>query len=105
PFATQPSGILLAAQITGRTQDACDDSRVRAAPSADVLVGRTGNSGVRGPQRRRPAFAQVVEIWLPRLDPEVEFGVADVAARDQKGDRQADAESRAHGGTDQDRRG
>src|SRR5262249_24045391 len=75
------------------TLDACDDLTPGSrCASADVLVGWTGNSGVSGPQRRRPAFAQVVEIRLPRFDPEVEFGVADVAARDQKVDRQADAE-------------
>src|SRR5262245_60830023 len=82
---------------------ACDDPTPGSRyASADVLVGWTGNSGVSGPQRRRPAFAQVVEIRLPRFDPEVEFGVADVAARDQKVDRQADAEIRAHGGIDRD---
>ncbi len=44
-----------------------------------------------GAERRRPAFAQVVEIRLARLDAIVELGVAGVAPRDEKIDRQADA--------------
>ena len=42
-----------------------------------------------GAQRRRPALAQVVEIGLPRLDPIVELGVADVAAGNDQVERQA----------------
>src|SRR5436190_23406341 len=75
---------------------------VLAAQSADVLVGRAGNSRMRGAQRRGPAFAQVVKVRLPRLDAKVEVGVADVVPRDQDVDRQADAEIRAHGRMDGD---
>src|SRR5262245_3176859 len=69
---------------------------------ADILVGRARDPGMGGPQRGRPAFAQVMEIRFPRLDPEIELGIADVAARDENIERQAHAEVRAHGGIDRD---
>src|SRR4029453_3933362 len=72
--------------------------RVPAAWSADILVGRAGDSRMRGAQRRRPAFAQVVKVRLPRLDAKVELGVAGVAPRDQDVDRQAARGIWGHGG-------
>ena len=50
-----------------------------------------------GAQGRRPAFAQVGEIGFARFDAVDQFGVAGVAPHDQKVDRHADAEIRAHG--------
>ena len=38
-------------------------------------VGRPRNAHVRRPQRRGPAFAQVVEIGFPRLDPVYQLGI------------------------------
>ena len=53
-----------------------------------------------GPQRRRPALAQIGEIGLAGLDAVVELGVVDVTPGDHDIEREADAEVRAHGGVD-----
>lgn len=45
-----------------------------------------------GPERRRPALAQVVEIRLASLDPAVELEIVCIAAHDDEVDRQPDAE-------------
>ena len=57
---------------------------------------------MRGPQRRGPALAQVLEIGLARLDPVGELRRAGVAPHHQQIERHADAEVRAHGGVDRD---
>src|SRR5438093_13217549 len=67
------------------------------ARSAGVFVGRAGDSGVTSAQRRRPAFAQVMEVGRAGFDAKVELRVANVAPRDQYVDRKRSAEMGAHG--------
>src|SRR5215217_54456 len=62
------------------------------------FIGRARNIGVSRPQRRRPAFAQIVKIGLARLDAVVQLGVISVTTRDQYIEGQADAEVGAHRG-------
>src|SRR5712671_2041227 len=74
----------------------------RRSGSGRIDVRRAWDREMRGPQRRGPALAQVLEIGLSRLDPVGELRRAGVAPHHQEIERHADAEVRAHGGVDRD---
>ncbi len=67
-----------------------------------ILVRHARNAGMGGPQRRRPALAQIGEIRLAGLDAVGQLRRADVAPHHQHVDRHADAQIGAHGRIDRD---
>src|ERR1700684_3208745 len=69
------------------------------------LVRRPRDILMRGPQRRRPARTQVVEIGLACLDAVIEVGLAYVRTHHQHVDRKTDAEIGAHGRVHRDQAG